>query len=530
MTGDPLPIRRALLSASDKTGLAAFATALHDRGVELVSTGGTARSLADAGLPVTLVETVTGFPEILGGRVKTLHPRIHGGILARRDDPAHVAQLVDHGIEPIDLVCVTLYPFEATVARDGTTEAEAIEEIDIGGPTLIRAAAKTHAHVVVVTDPGQHERVLADLAAHDGAVSATLRRTLAAEAFARTLAYDRAIAGWLAGADGPQAGGPLVPVRGLRYGENPHQSAELLRDPSAPPGLPDATQLHGKTLSYNNLADAAAALALVRDLAIAAPERVAAAVVKHTNPCGCATAGDVAGAVDATIAGDPLAAYGGILALSRRVDGAAAAAIAGGASFLEVVLAPGFDEDALHLLRERWTNVRLLALPDVPLADLAPWSQLRSIPGGALRQSADLAIEPAEAWTLAAGPEPGAETRAAALVVWLAAKHLTSNAIAIGGPDPERPEVVRLFGAGAGQMDRVAACELAIGKAGELARGAIAASDAFFPFADGPGLLADAGVRVLVHPGGSKRDDETLALCRERGIACLLTGVRHFRH
>lgn len=523
-------LRRALISVSDKTGLVDFARELTARGVEIISTGGTARTLTEAGISVRAVQDVTGFPEMMDGRIKTLHPIIHGGLLGRRDEPEHVEAMARHGIEPIDLVCINLYPFEATVRRPGVTEREAIEQVDIGGPAMVRSSAKNHAFVTVVTDVRQYERLLDEVREHDGATTAALRRELAVTAFARTAAYDAAIAAWMAAhADAPLPSTLALHYtdgRPLRYGENPHQAAAVYTDPEATgPSVVSARLLHGKPLSYNNLNDAAAALALVQDLAATAPERAAAALIKHTNPCGAAVAATLADAFVAAYAGDPLAAYGGILAVSRRLDRATAAAIADGQKFLEVVIAPGYDAEALTLLGERWKNVRLLDAADPPQP--AGGHVHRSIPGGLLVQDRDTATADPGTWVHRAGPAPTPGLLQDAAVMWMVVKHLSSNAIAIGSSG-------RLLGAGAGQVDRVGACRIAIAKAGErLDAGpdpVIAASDAFFPFDDGPRLLVDAGASCIVHPGGSKRDGDTDALCEERGVTCLHTGVRHFRH
>ncbi len=524
---DRVPLRRALLSVSDKAGLIDLARALHARGVVLISTGGTAKAIAEAGVPVTGIEEVTGFPEMLDGRVKTLHPKVHGGLLGRRDLRSHADAMAAHDIAPIDLVCVNLYPFEATVARPGVTEAEAIEQIDIGGPSMIRSGAKNFAAVAVVTDPSQYDDLLADLDAHDGSTTLALRRRLALGAFRRTAAYDAAISAHLAGQDDPTPARLTLSyerVDELRYGENPHQQAALYRLPNPPRGtLVSARQLHGKALSYNNLNDASAALELARAMH-AASGRTCAVVVKHTNPCGAAAADDARTAVDMAIAGDPMAAFGGILALTAPVDHAAAQRIAAEGTFFEVVIAPSFHADAAETLMARWKMVRLLevgdAAPDVR-------TEHKFLPGGLLVQERDLTVPDPASWTHAAGPKPTDDTLRAGAVLETVCRALSSNAVLVGGPDGA---AVRLFGAGAGQMDRVASCLGAVRKAGELAKGAIAVSDAFFPFPDGPQILIDAGVKAIVHPGGSKRDDETTALCEKHGVTCLTTGVRHFRH
>jgi phosphoribosylaminoimidazolecarboxamide formyltransferase / IMP cyclohydrolase len=545
---DLVRVRRALLSVSDKTGLEAFAKALVLRGVQIISTGGTAKALAAAGVPVTTVDALTGFPEILDGRVKTLHPKVHAGILAVRNDPEHAAALAAHGIEPIDLVCINLYPFEQTVAKPDITLADAIENIDVGGPAMVRAAAKNHNHVAVVTNPGHYGPVLAEMEVTDGCVSLELRRQLARDAFALTGRYDTAIADYL-------AGGPPAPARAepgaasvfppvlaleydkladLRYGENPHQAAAVYTDAAyIGPSVIGAEQLHGKELSYNNLHDAAAALELVAALAKLdprGPASFAAACIKHANPCGAAVASSPLAAVDRAIAGDPLAAFGGIMAFSGVLDRAAADRLCAKDIFLEVLLAEDFRPDALEALRARWANLRILKLG--PLAGLAaPAWQLKPIRGGALAQQPDaLAPQPA-GWQHAAGPAASAATQHAAAAIECMVRAMNSNAVAIGGPDETGGAgCVRLIGGGLGQVDRLQACRIATEKAGPLARGAIAVSDAFFPFPDGPQVLIDAGVKTIVHPGGSKRDQETFDLCNARGVTCLTTGTRRFRH
>ena len=527
---DLVPIRRALISVSDKADLVAFARGLGDFDVEIVSTGATAAALADAGLEPIPVESVTGFPEMMGGRVKTLHPAIHGAVLARRDVDGDREALEAHDIRPIDLVCVNLYPFEQTVRGENVTPLEVIEQIDIGGPALLRAAAKNHRFVTVLTSPAQYEQVLGELRANRGATSIELRRRLAAAAFTRTAAYDTAISGWMcARPDEPLPASLEVRLtrdRELRYGENPHQAAALYADPAwSGPSVVGARILHGRLLGYNNVQDAAAALDLVGELQRSFPDRASAAIIKHTNACGAAVADDPAEAFERAYEGDPQAAYGGILAIGHSVDEAAARRIGAGRKFLEVIIAPDFDAPALKLLRERWKNVRLLAVGGLEhRGDRA--IDYRSIPGGALAQERDSKLTDPHTWRHATGPAPSESLLGDALFVWTIAKHLKSNAIAIGREG-------RLLGAGSGQVDRVTACRLAVEKAGtDLGEGppAIAASDAFFPFPDGPKLLIDAGVRCLVHPGGSIRDSETLDLCKERDVTCLLTGLRHFRH
>ena len=523
-TPDVIPIRRALLSVSDKTGLVEFARVLDRRGIQLVSTGGTARTLEEAGLTVTAVEDLTGVAEMMGGRVKTLHPAVHGAVLARRDLDEDLDAMREQGITPIDLVCVNLYPFEQTISRPGATPGEAIEQIDIGGPAMVRSAAKNHAFVVIISSPDQYEQTAAELDANDGATTMGFRRRLAAAAFRLTASYDGHISHWM------DTTAPPV-RRELRYGENPHQAAWLHASIRAGDGcdgaaIPSARVLHGKTLSYNNIQDAAAALLLVQDLHRVAVDKACAAIIKHTNACGAAIADGLAEAFGLAYEGDPIAAYGGILAVSRRVGQDTADRICEGQRFFEVIVAPGYDDPALATLGARWKNVRLLAVGDLNAAVGPAVTESRSIPGGVLVQERDTAIAQPQAWTHAAGPAPRNRTLDDAVFAWTVVKHLRSNAVAIAAGG-------RLLGGGCGLVDRVWACRLAIEKAGaKLARheGVVAASDAFFPFDDGPKLLIEAGVTCIVHPGGSKRDQETFDACDDNGVTCLVTGVRHFRH
>lgn len=560
-------IRRALLSVSDKTDLIPFARMLSTAGVQIISTGGTARTLTDAGIRVTPIEQVTGFPEIMDGRVKTLHPSVHGALLGKRSNPEHLAAMKTHGIEPIDLVCINLYPFERTVSEPGVTMDEAIEQIDVGGPAMIRAAAKNFESVVVVTSPRRYDAVANELAQHDGCTTLDLRSELAATAFAKVAEYDAAIATFLSRRT-PQAFPQVLrlsytKVDELRYGENPHQAAALYRDPSSTgPTIVNAQQLHGKPLSFNNINDAAAALEVVKalrkltdsnvasiigatygDPAAAAPlsrarlldpGHIGACVVKHTNPCGAAVAPSALLAVDAAIAGDPQAAYGGILAVNTMIDTATAERIASADNFFEVIVAPGYDAGALEILRKRWTNVRLLAVGD-RLASRARKLDYRSVPGGMLVQDRDTRGSTPEQWEHRAGPTPTPTLAATGAFLETVCKYIASNAVVLGGPvatagSTGPASIVRVFGMGSGQVDRVTACRNAIAKAGPNARGAAAVGDAFFPFSDGPQLLADAGVTFIAHPGGSKRDQDTFDLCNARGITCVTTAVRHFRH
>ena len=529
---DVVPIRRALLSVSDKAGLVELARELAGRGVHLLASGGTRRALAGAGLEVTEVAEYTGQPEILGGRVKTLHPRLHGGILARRDVPDDLAALRAQGIEPIDLVVVNLYPFEATVARPETTVAEAIEEIDIGGPSLIRGAAKNHAHVAVVTAPEQYPRLIEELRACGG-TSAPFRRRLALEAFEHTARYDAAIARYLAGAftvdDQPE---PFPRMLGLsfrlrstlRYGENPQQRAAFYDEPGARgPNLATARVLHGKELSYNNLLDLDSALRLIRHFA-----RPAACILKHNNPCGAAVADALVEAFERAYEGDPVSAFGGIVGVNRPVDRATAERMCVAGRFLEAILAPGFEPEALEVLTTRPTwkhSVRLLELGAPIGPDLPPprGFDLRRVEGGLLVQDWD-AMEPdPAAGNVVTRRAPTAAERADLDFAWRVCQAVKSNAIVLAKDG-------QLVGVGAGQMSRLDSVRIAVEKAGGRARESALASDAFFPFRDGPDLAARAGVTAIIQPGGSRRDDQTLAACDEHGLAMILTGRRHFRH
>ena len=523
---DPLPIARALISVSDKTGLAGLAEALAARGVEILSTGGTAQALRNAGIAVTDVSAHTGHPEILDGRVKTLHPAIHGGILARRDDADHRAALAAHGIGAIDLVAVNLYPFEDAVAGGGDFAA-CVENIDIGGPALIRAAAKNHEFVTVLTDPADYPTFLNDYKEIEGAISAELRRSLAARAYARTAAYDSAISRWFAAQDGEPFPERLT-VSGrrrqlLRYGENPHQEAAFYADGSAPYGIADAVQVQGKALSYNNIADADAAWELAAEF-----DRPTVAIIKHANPCGVASADSVADAWPLALACDPVSAFGGIVACNRPLDGAAAERIAD--IFSEVIVAPDADTDARRILAGK-QNLRLLLtehMPD-PAADRLT---VRSVGGGFLAQSRDAGITAGDL-AVKTRRVPTKTEVADMLFAFTVCKHVKSNAIVYARGR-------RTVGIGAGQMSRVDSARIAAQKAADAARaagltespakGSVVASDAFFPFADGLLAAADAGATAVIQPGGSVRDDEVIAAADERGLAMVFTGLRHFRH
>jgi AICAR transformylase/IMP cyclohydrolase PurH len=681
---DLVRVHSALLSVSDKTGLAEFATALHrEFGVELISTGGTARFLREQGLPVTDVSEVTQFPEMMDGRVKTLHPAIHGGLLALRDNPEHVAAMQTHGIKPIDLVCVNLYPFEQTISKPGVSFDEAIENIDIGGPSMIRSAAKNHRSVLVVTSPDRYQKVLGDLREHNGSTCGKHRLKQAQRAYAHTGAYDAKIAEYLDGVISPTKGKPsqassgppfgseelaerliraqavsvgateaaafaaedpskdgsplrllhhirpddatakeraaataafeqiikaglrhdkdgaleidypgrptdrppqfclftlwrrsgqvvgasaviarcadsdeaqkrlkvvqsivsavigenesaapadglparielhLTKKQELRYGENPHQkAAAYVSQKPKEASVLFAEQLHGKELSYINLLDADAALSAVKELA-----GPGACIVKHATPCGFATAADLPTAFANAFAGDPLAAFGGIVAVNRKMDLSSAQAIIAIDKLLEVIVAPGYAPDALELLRSRWKNVRLLDVGDMgtPKSVDRGEMHLHRIVGGYLVQERDLLGGEESNWKVVSQRQPSAEELANLKLAWLACKHVKSNAIVLARES-------MMIGSGAGQQDRVNACRIAIQKAGSKSRGAVAASDAFFPFPDGPQLLLDAGVTAIIHPGGSLRDGETLDVVNRAGAAMILTGQRHFKH
>jgi phosphoribosylaminoimidazolecarboxamide formyltransferase / IMP cyclohydrolase len=527
------PIRRALLSVSDKTGLVDLARGLATLGVELLSTGGTARALAAAGLAVREVADVTGFPEMLDGRVKTLHPAIHGGILARRDLPAHEAALVRHGIGAIDLVAVNLYPFEATAAQPAAPFEDVVEQIDVGGPAMIRAAAKNHAGVVVLVDPAQYAPLLEELHRSGGEVSADTRRRLALEAFRRTAQYDAAIAAWFrapAPAATPASPDPLrfPPVLRLeaerllvlRYGENPHQRGAFYRPQGVGmSGLGVLRQLHGPELSYNNLLDLAGAFVLLGEF----PEP-AAVVVKHTNPCGAAVGAEVVTAFERARASDPVSIYGGIVGVNRPVDRRLVEALAG--ILLEILFAPAFEPDALDELKRTKKKLRVLELPaGRPPAGPASL-ELRSVAGGLLVQEADLAdLDPATLRVVSRRQPTPAEWRGLRFA-WKVVKHVKSNAIVLTSED-------QVLGVGAGQMSRVDAARLAVMRGrghGHKLAGAAAASDAFFPFRDGLDVVAEAGCTAVIHPGGSIRDGEIVAAADEHGMAIVTTGIRHFKH
>jgi phosphoribosylaminoimidazolecarboxamide formyltransferase/IMP cyclohydrolase len=517
-----IPIRRALISVYDKTGLEELASGLHAAGVDIVSTGSTAARIAAAGVPVTGVEELTGFPECLDGRVKTLHPKVHAGLLADLSKPAHEAQLAELRIEPFQLLVSNLYPFEATVAS-GASPEQCVEQIDIGGPSMVRAAAKNHGSVAVVVEPSRYADVLAAL---PGGFTLDQRRQLAAEAFAHTAAYDVAVASWFASAYAPDetardAGWPRVTgalwrrCDVLRYGENPHQRAALYARPGAPSGLAAAELLHGKAMSYNNYVDADAARRAAYDFA-----EPCVAIVKHSNPCGIAIGADLAQAHAKAHACDPVSAFGGVIAANGPVTAGLARQIA--EVFTEVVIAPGFDAEALDILSAS-KNVRLLrCAPPEP----GPAVELRPVTGGILLQSADRVAEPGDDpanWQLKAGDPVSPEVLADLAFAWKAARSVKSNAIllAAGGAS---------VGVGMGQVNRVDSARLAVMRAGDRAAGSVAASDAYFPFPDGFEILARAGVRAVAEPGGSIRDHLVVAAAEAAGVPLYFTGVRHFYH
>jgi phosphoribosylaminoimidazolecarboxamide formyltransferase/IMP cyclohydrolase len=522
-------IARALLSVSDKTGLVPLARALAGRGVELVSTGGTAKALAEAGLAVRDVAELTGFPEMMDGRVKTLHPMVHGGLLARRGNAEHRAAMESHAISPIDLLVVNLYPFEETLAR-GASYEECLETVDIGGPAMIRAAAKNHADVAVIVDISDYGELLAELDEFDGATTPEFRRRLAATAFARTASYDAAVSNWLiarAKLEAPRfraVGGVLA--QSLRYGENPHQSAAFYRTSELRPGLATARQLQGKALSYNNLNDTDAAIECVAELGSARP---AAVIVKHANPCGAAVGSSLVDAYVKALACDPLSAFGGIIALNGPLDAPTAREIV--RIFTEVIVAPDADEEAQAIIGEK-KNVRLLltgSLPDPRAAGLTA----KTLAGGLILQSRDNAVIEDMDVQVVTARAPTEREMSDLLFAFRIAKHVKSNAIVYAKDGAT-------VGIGAGQMSRVDAARIAARKAEDAARaaglaepltcGSVVASDAFFPFADGLDAVVAAGATAVIQPGGSQRDAEVIAAADRAGLAMVFTGVRHFRH
>ena len=517
-------IQRALISVSDKTGLVGFGRELHKLGIEIISTGGTVRALKDAGIPVVEVSEFTGFPEILDGRVKTLHPKVHGGLLYVRGNADHEAQAATHGIKPIDLVVVNLYPFEKTVAKPNVSLHEAIENIDIGGPSMLRSAAKNHASVTVVIDPADYAAVLQDIEEHDGNTSEMFRWKLAVKVFETTARYDGAIAHHLHAARMKAEGTPesslaatvnlsFKKAQDLRYGENPHQQAALYGD-----FFEHFQQLHGKELSYNNILDLTAAAELVAEF-----EEPTVAIIKHTNPCGVGSAPSLVDAWNLAYATDKQAPFGGIIAVNRPLDAAIAQAIA--EIFSEVIVAPEFEPGALAILQKK-KNLRLIK----NLKPAAPGLILRSVTGGLLAQERDLRLVSASDVKIVTPRHPTQEERRALLFAWRVVKHVKSNAIVFARADASGS---RTLGIGAGQMSRVDSSKIAAWKAKEAGldlNGSVVASDAFFPFPDGVIIAAEAGATAVIQPGGSVRDAEVIAVADERHMAMVFTGVRHFRH
>jgi len=511
-----MKIKRALVSVSDKTGLVDFAKGLRKHGVVIISTGGTAKTLSEAGVEVTKVSEVTGFPEILDGRVKTLHPKIHGGLLARRDLSSHIDQLSEHDIEPIDLVVVNLYPFQETVKKEGVTFEEAIENIDIGGPSMIRSAAKNMAAVAVVVNPERYGEVLVEMDKNDGALSADIRRDLAREAFRLTADYDEAIYEYL---EDDHDFPPLLKlvfekISDLRYGENPHQRAAYYRDELAPPGaLVWAQQLHGQVLSFNNILDFDAAWRIANEF-----DQPCAVVIKHNNPAGVCVDADIARAFRRAFDADSLSGFGGVVAINRPIDLATAKLLV--EPFLEGVIAPEFDEDALAVLTEK-KNLRLLAMPE---AAFSPETRdIKRVQGGILIQDADTLTESLEEMKVVTTTMPGEDEWRDLVFAWRVAKNVKSNAIVLAAE-------MTTVGVGAGQMSRVDSTMLAVKKAGENVEGTVLASDAFFPFPDAVLTAAAAGIRAIIQPGGSIRDDEIIAAANKHKIAMVFTGSRHFKH
>jgi phosphoribosylaminoimidazolecarboxamide formyltransferase/IMP cyclohydrolase len=520
-----IAIKRALVSVYDKTGLEDLARGLHAAGVEIVSTGSTAARIRDLGVPVTPVDEVTGFPEILGGRVKTLHPHVHAGLLADQNDPSHVETIDKLGIKPFQLLVVNLYPFAQTVAS-GASQPEVIEQIDIGGPAMVRASAKNHGSLAVVVDPARYPDVLAAVA--DGGFDLPARQSLAAQAFRHTASYDIAVASWLGNVvapddevDGVSSGFPGWVAAAweraavLRYGENPHQRAALYVTPGSDEGLAHADQLHGKEMSYNNYVDADAAWRAAYDFT-----EPCVAIIKHANPCGIAIGADIADAHRKAHACDPVSAYGGVIATNRPVSVELAEQVAD--IFTEVIVAPSFDREARDILTRK-KNLRLLVAKPRPAG---PGAEIRAVSGGLLMQGIDRIDAPGDDpanWTLAAG-EPADESTLADLgFAWRAVRAVKSNAILLAADGAT-------VGVGMGQVNRVDSCRLAVSRAGDRARGSVAASDAFFPFDDGPGVLIEAGVRAIVEPGGSIRDEDVIAAAKAAGVPLYFTGTRHFAH
>jgi len=541
-------IERALISVSDKSGIAEFAQAIADMGVEILSTGGTMRVIEEAGVPVKPVEQYTGFPEMMDGRVKTLHPKIHGGLLALRDNPEHMRQAEANGVAMIDLVVVNLYPFEETIAQEGTTLEEAVEQIDIGGPSMVRSAAKNFRDVTIVCNPDHYDEVLAEMRENEGETTLETRQQLALEAYEHTCRYDAAISAYLREQFTEEAQFPTVlapklrKVAELRYGENPHQSAALYQDLNAnEPGLAGAEQLHGKELSFNNYLDLTAALECARDF-----EDPTAIIIKHLNPCGASSAATLAEAFENAYLSDPVSAFGSVLGFNRVVDvdlaeeifnddwlreivmprfyeesGKTDVTVIG--AFVEAIIAPGYEPEALEMLKGKSKNMRIMLLEDFAPESRKLDLDMRSIPGGALVQNRDYeSVLPAD-FKVVTQAQPTEEQITSMVFADRIAKHVKSNAIVL-------VQGTTLVGAGAGQMSRVDSCIIASRKAGDRAQGAVLASDAMFPARDGLDAAAETGCSAIIQPGGSKRDEEVIAAADEHGIPMVMTGMRHFWH
>jgi phosphoribosylaminoimidazolecarboxamide formyltransferase/IMP cyclohydrolase len=511
-------VKRALISVSDKTGVVEFAKQLAAMGIEIVSTGGTMKTLREAGIPVIYISDVTKFPEMMDGRVKTLNPYIHGGILAVRDNPDHVAAMQEHEIYPIDLVVVNLYPFRQTIAKPGVTQEEAVENIDIGGPAMVRSAAKNFRYVTVVVKPDRYDEVLSQLKA-TGEVAETTRLVLMREAFTHTAEYDAAISRYFSRQTGEgEYPSTLIlawqKLQDLRYGENPHQTAAFYRDNDAATGVAQARQLSGKELSFNNIVDLESAYSIVAEF-----PKPAVAIIKHTNPCGTATANEIATAYKLAYEADPVSAFGGIVALNRTVDAATAEQLK--EIFLEAIIAPTFEAAALEILGSK-KNVRLLEA-ELPLTRAKPRYDIKTVSGGMLVQTTDTGDAPMTDWKAVTKRMPTDAEMKEMELAWKVVKHVKSNAIIITREG-------RTVGVGAGQMNRIGAAEIALKQAGEAARGAVLSSDAFFPFRDTVDAAAKAGITAIIQPGGSMRDDESIAAADEHGIAMIFTGMRHFKH
>ncbi|HUV05092.1 MAG TPA: bifunctional phosphoribosylaminoimidazolecarboxamide formyltransferase/IMP cyclohydrolase [Armatimonadota bacterium] len=524
-------IKQALISVSDKSGVVEFAKALAEMGVEIISTGGTAKALSDAGIKVTGISEVTGFPEMMEGRVKTLHPAVHGGLLADRSKPDHMRQMEEHGIKPIDLVAVNLYPFAQTVAKPDVTLEDAIENIDIGGPSMVRSASKNFASVTIVVDPGDYGAVLQEMRENEGETTYETRAGLAAKAFTHTAAYDTMISGYLRRRFMPAEEFPRLidlrfeKVQELRYGENPHQKGAFYKTPGySGPGIASAKQLSGKELSFNNIWDANAALELVKEF-----DEPACVIIKHANPCGAAVADDLSQAYLRALEGDPVSAFGGIIAFSGALTAKVAETIMGGQAFYEVIIAPRFESDAIPVLTERkkWgANLRLLEVGDLKRPEAVAGIEskdMKKVTGGLLVQDRDVSELSRSDLRKVTERTPTDAQIEDLLFAWKVVRHVKSNAIVIA-------KGKQVLGVGAGQMNRVNSVRLAVARAGDKAKGAVLASDAFFPFPDGPQEAGEAGVAAIIQPGGSVKDQEVVDTANRYGMAMVFTGVRHFRH